>query len=132
MTLHATAAVTLLALLVYFGMAVQVARTRTMLGILPPAMTGDARLERTLRAHANTLEWLAIFLPSLWLFAVYWGDLPAALIGLVWIAGRIAYFLGYVGAVHRRFPGFFIQSIASAVLLFGALGRAIFLAVTQG
>jgi uncharacterized membrane protein YecN with MAPEG domain len=132
MTLHTTAIVTLLALIVYFWMAARVARTRTVLGILPPAMTGDAGLERTLRAHANTLEWLPIFLPSLWLFAVYWGDVPAAIVGLVWIAGRIVYFLGYVGEARRRFPGFFIQSTAAAVLLFGALGRAIFLAASQG
>ena len=59
------AIVTLLTLIVYFWMATQVSRTRTRLGILAPAMTGDPVLERTIRAHLNTLEWLPILLPSL-------------------------------------------------------------------
>jgi glutathione S-transferase len=125
---HLTAIVTLAALLLYFWMATQVARTRRKTGILPPVMIGDPALERTVRAHSNTLEWLPIFLPSLWLFAFYWGDLAAALAGLVWVVGRIVYFRGYVADAPRRAPGFFIQAMAVAVLLFGALGRALFLA----
>jgi uncharacterized membrane protein YecN with MAPEG domain len=94
-------------------------------------MTGDAVLERTIRAHANTLEWLPIFLPSLWLFAFYWNDVTAALVGIVWIIGRLAYFLGYVSEAARRRPGFFIQAFAAAFLLFGALGRAGYLLFLQ-
>jgi glutathione S-transferase len=70
----------------------------------------------------NTLEWLPIFLPSLWLFAIYVSDLWAALCGLVWIAGRIAYMIGYEQAAAKRGPGFLIQSLSCAVLLFGSLG----------
>ena len=117
------ALVTLLAAAVYFWMATQVARTRVKVGILPPAMTGDPRLERTIRAHLNMLEWLPIFLPSLWLFAIYWNSDVAAALGLVWIAGRIVYFVGYVSEARKRFPGFFIQSCAAAALLLGAIGR---------
>jgi glutathione S-transferase len=125
------ATVTLLALLVYFGMALQVARTRSRIGIYAPAMTGDPVLERTIRAHTNTLEWLPIFLPSLWLFALYWSDLVATIVGLVWIVGRIVYFRGYVVEASKRRPGFFIQALAVGILLFGALGRVIYLAVVQ-
>ena len=131
MGLYATAIVALVALLVYFWMGAQVGRTRYKVGILAPAMTGDPRLERTIRAHLNTLEWLPIFLPSLWLFAYYWGDVPAAIVGAVWILGRILYFLGYVAEAQKRGPGFGIQALASAVLLFGALGRVIWLLATQ-
>ena len=63
------AIVTLVILLVYFWMATQVSRTRKRVGILAPVMTGDPVLERTIRAHLNTQDWLPIFLPSLWLFA---------------------------------------------------------------
>ena len=35
----------------------------------------------------NTLEWMPIFLPSLWLFAIYISDPVAAVLGLIWIAG---------------------------------------------
>ena len=116
------AIVTLLTLLVYFWMATQVARTRVRVGIRPPTMTGDPVLEQTIRAHTNTLEWLPIFLPSLWLFAIYWNATAAAVLGLIWIVGRVVYFLGYVAAPAKRQPGFFIQALAASALLLGALG----------
>ena len=119
---------TLLAAAVYFWMATQVARTRRSVGILAPVMTGDPVLERTIRAHLNTLEWLPIFLPSMWLFAIYWSSNVAAALGLVWIIGRIVYFVGYVSEARKRFPGFFIQSCAAALLLAGAIGRIAYLA----
>lgn len=133
MSSHAyVAIVTLLALLTYLWMGLQVAGARRRSGIAAPAMTGDPVLERTIRAHYNTLEWLPIFLPSLWLFAIYWHDLAAAALGLVWIVGRIAYQRGYVADPGKRELGFLIQALATAVLLFGALGQLIYvLAITQ-
>jgi uncharacterized membrane protein YecN with MAPEG domain len=122
------AIVTLLTALMCFGMSAQVARKRTKVGILAPVMTGDPALERTIRAHANTLEWMPIFLPSLWLFAIYWSSTGAAVLGLTFIVGRIIYFVGYVAGPRKRYPGFFIQSIAVFALLLGALGRIIYLA----
>ena len=124
------AIVTLLALLTYFWMGTQVARTRRRVGIPPPAITGDPLLERTIRAHTNTLEWLPIFLPSLWLFALYWNATAAVILGLIWIAGRIVYFLGYVAAPEKRLPGFGIQALAASALLLGALGRIVYLMAT--
>jgi hypothetical protein len=67
---YAVAIVTLLCSLVIFGMALTVARTHKTTGILAPAMAGHPALERAIRAHSNTLEWLPIFLPSMWLFAL--------------------------------------------------------------
>ncbi|MCA3750105.1 MAG: MAPEG family protein, partial [Phenylobacterium sp.] len=82
-------------------------------------------LERYLRVQGNTLEWLPVFLVSLWLFALYWGDLIAAGLGVVWIVGRVLYALGYSAAAEKRELGFMVQMIATAVLLFGALGKAV-------
>ena len=48
--------------------------------------------------------------------------------GLVWIAARIAYFIGYVSEARKRFPGFVIQSSVAALLLVGAFGRIAYLA----
>jgi uncharacterized membrane protein YecN with MAPEG domain len=79
MQAHASVTIiTLVAPLIYFGMAMLVSRARSRLGIYASVMTSDPALERTIRAHSNTLEWLPIFLPSLWLFALYWSDLAAA------------------------------------------------------
>lgn len=124
------AIVTLVTALLCFGMAAQVARTRIKVGIFAPTMTGDPLLERTIRAHLNTLEWMPIFLPSLWLFALYWSPLGSTVLGSIWIVGRIVYFVGYRSAAKNRSPGFFIQALAVFALLLGALGRIAYLAAT--
>jgi glutathione S-transferase len=123
------ALVTLLAAAVCFWMSTGVARAHQKTGILAPTMTGDPVLERTVRAHANTLEWMPIFLPSLWLFSIYWSPTVAAILGLAWVVGRVIYFLGYVASPQKRYPGFFIQAAAAFLLLLGAAGRIIYLAV---
>ena len=119
---HFTALVTLLAVLFYFFTSARVAKARGIYGVKLPAISGHPDFERVFRVQMNTLEWLPIFLPSLWLFAIYVGDQVAAPIGLLWIVGRIVYMIGYMQATERRSPGFFIQALACAVLLFGALG----------
>ena len=121
-----TAIVTLLSLLVYFWMSLQVGRARGKSGIHAPAMTGDPLLERAVRVQSNTLEWLPIFLPSLWLFALYCNELTAAGLGVLWIVGRIIYSVGYMTDPAKRSTGFLIQFAACAVLLFGALGQIIY------
>ncbi len=126
------AIVTLVALLVYVWMALQVTWARRKCGIDAPTMTGDPVLERTIRVQSNTLEWLPLFLPSLWLFAIYWSDLVATILGVIWIVGRIIYALGYVSAASKREVGFIIQALATAILLFGALGRVIWILVAVG
>ena len=105
-----TALVTLLALLTYFWMGFNVGRARHKAGIAAPATTGDPLLERWFRAHYNTLEWLPIFLVSMWLFAVYWNQLVAAALGVVWILGRILYATRYVADPGTRGMGFQIQA----------------------
>lgn len=124
---YPVAIVTLLCGLAVFAMALTVARTHSKTGILAPAMTGDPRLERAIRAHSNTLEWIPIFLPSLWLFAIYWSVTWATVLGLLWLVGRVAYFVGYLSAPLKRYPGFFVQSAATFALLLGALGRIVYL-----
>lgn len=114
------AVVTLLAIALYFFMATQVAVAHRRFDVKLPAMTGHPDFERIYRVHANTLEWMPTFLVSLWLCAVYFSDITAAVLGLVWIAGRAVYFVGYRKAVEGRLPGFFIQSSACILLFLGA------------
>lgn len=133
MASHALVAiVTLLALLTYFWMATLVGGARRKTGIKVPDMTGDPLLERAVRIHYNTLEWLPLFLAPLWLFAISWNDQIAAGLGVVWIVGRILYARGYMQAAEKRELGFMIQALAVAVLLFGSLGRIVYLLVTSG
>ncbi|WP_316173256.1 MAPEG family protein [Bradyrhizobium sp. SZCCHNRI1073] len=118
---HFTALVTVLAIMLYFYMGVRVAQARARFGVKAPAVTGNLDFERTYRVQVNTLEWMPIFLPALWLFAIYVSDPIAALIGLVWIAGRVMYMVSYAKAAEKRGPGFGVQALAASVLLAGAL-----------
>jgi glutathione S-transferase len=118
---HYTAIVTLLVVLLYFFIATRVAAARTIFGVRLPAITGNADFERVYRVQMNTLEWMPIFLPLLWLCAIYFSDAAAAVVGLIWIGDRILYCVGYSQAVEKRLPGFFIQSSACGLLLIGAV-----------
>ena len=118
---HLTALVTLLAVLLYALLGFQVARARAKSGIKAPAMVGDPAFERTVRVQANTLEWMPIFLPALWLAGIYVSDPVAAAIGVVWIAGRAIYARGYAEAADKRERGFTIQGLAAAALWVAAL-----------
>jgi glutathione S-transferase len=120
-----TAIVTLLAVAFYFFLATRVAVARGKLNVPLPATTGNPDFERIFRVHQNTLEWLPTFLVSLWLCAIYLNDVGAAVLGLVWIGGRVLYFIGYSKAVARRLPGFFIQTAACVLLFVGALAGTI-------
>lgn len=122
---HLTALVTLLAIAFYFFTAINVSRARTKTGVKVPATSGHPDFDRAFRIQMNTLEWLPIVLPALWLFAVYIGDAIAAGIGAVWIIGRIVYFIGYSQAAAKRGPGFAIQGIAAMALWVGALGAVV-------
>lgn len=118
-----TALVTLLAIAVFFYSSFLVGRARATYGIKAPAVTGDPNFERRFRAQMNTLEWLPMFLPALWLFALSVGDAPAAVLGMIWIVGRLLYIQTYATAAEKRGPGFGVQAIATLALWLGALIR---------
>jgi len=126
------ALVTLVALLLYLALGINVGRARVKSGVQAPATSGDPILERAFRVHYNTLEWLPLFLVSLWIFALYWNDRIAALAGAVWIVGRILYATGYMKDPAKRGPGFGIQAFATLFLLLGGLGRVIYLLAALG
>lgn len=114
-----SAIVTILALLFYFYTGLRVGAARTKYKVEAPAVTGDPMFERAYRVQINTLEYLVIFIPFLWLATLYFrhlGWLPAAL-GLVWIIGRYLYMTGYVVDPKNRSTGFLISAIALLGLL---------------
>jgi uncharacterized membrane protein YecN with MAPEG domain len=133
MTDHSLVAiVTLLSLVLYVMMGLRVGEARTKFGVVAPAVTGDPEFERRFRVQSNTLEWLPTYLVSLWLFALYWNDRAAAVLGVIWIVGRILYMTSYSKDASSRGPGFGIQALATLVLLFGALGKIIWVAIHVG
>jgi uncharacterized membrane protein YecN with MAPEG domain len=111
---------TLVALLLYFVIVINVARARTKYKIAAPAVTGHPDFERVYRVQVNTVEQLIGFLPALWLFALYVSPSWASVFGTVWIAGRALYAVGYYRAAERRGAGFGISVLAFVALWLGA------------
>jgi glutathione S-transferase len=110
-----TAAVTLLAVLISLAFAIGVGRARRRAGIDAPAMSGAPDLERALRIQGNTVEQFVIFLPSLWLAALYFQGWWAPILGLIWCLGRVIYAFVY-GDHKARFPGFALTIFPTIIL----------------
>lgn len=112
-----TGLVTLFTLLVIFVLAYQVGRARRKYNVDAPHTQGPEGFMRVFRAHANSVEFVVLFLPLLWMTALAARDEIAAIIGVFWPISRILYALGYYNPAKKRFPGF-IMGISVIVLLF--------------
>jgi glutathione S-transferase len=113
--------VTGLALLFYVATIFFVGQARGRYKIKAPATVGHPAFERAYRVQQNTVEQLVIFLPALWLFSFFVSPLWGAVIGVVWILGRILYALTYLRDAEKRGPGAMITMISGLLLLVGGL-----------
>lgn len=114
-----SAAVSMLAVVLYFVTVLRVGGARAKYKIEAPAVTGNPDFERIFRVQMNTLEQLPIFLIALWISTTYFTRLawlPAA-IGVVWVIGRFLYMQGYVAAANKRGLGFAIAGLAEIALI---------------
>jgi glutathione S-transferase len=114
-----------LALAEYFAFAILCGQARGRYGVAAPATTGHPVFERYFRVQANTVEQMVLFLPGLWLFAVYVSAPGAAGLGLVFVLGRALYARGYVRDPARRGPGFGLTLLANGALVAGGLVGAL-------
>lgn len=115
------AAVTLLALLLYFVVTARCGSMRVRHRIEAPAVAGHPEYERALRVQQNTVEQLVFFLPALWLCALFLSPSGAAALGLVWVIGRALYAWTYWRDAARRTSGFLISLLAAVLLYAGAV-----------
>ena len=123
--MEATVIVTFLALAQYVLFGVQVGSMRGKYVIKAPATTGHPEFERMNRVHGNTMEQLVVFLPALWIHAMYANPLWGAGIGLVFVVGRFVYRAEYLKDPASRGTGFLLSFIPSAVLLVWGLVLAV-------
>ena len=120
-SLFNASAVTLLSTLLVWFTAFNVGRARHKYKIQAPAVTGNKVFERIYRVQMNTLESFVIFIPSLWLYAIYMSDKGAGVGGLLWIVGRIWYADSYEKDLKKRGPGFLISMLTTIGLWLGAV-----------
>jgi len=113
--------VTGLVLLQYVAFGIAVGNARARYDVKAPAVTGNEIFERYFRVQQNTLELIVVLLPALWMFAEYVSANWAALLGLVYFAGRIVYFRSYVANPASRSAGFGLSVLPVLVLVIGAM-----------
>ena len=111
--------ITLLAVVMYLGMAMRVGILRGRLNILAPATTGHPAFDRASRVHLNTAEQYIAFLPLFWMatltfHAIYW--LPAAF-GVAFLLMRLLYMALYMRAPDSRIPGAMLTMLTQVGLL---------------
>lgn len=114
-----------LVLLQYTFFAFQVGMARGKYSVDAPAVTGHEVFERYYRVQQNTLEQLIVFVPAIFLFAVYVHALTAAGLGLVFFIGRLLYFKSYISEPKSRGIGFMLTFLPSQILLVGGLVGAV-------
>lgn len=107
---------TLLAVVVFMGCVFAVGRGRSKYKIQAPATSGHPNFERLFRVQMNTLESLALFLPSLWIAERHADVLLVGGIGLIWVVGRIWYALAYASDPKKRGAGFGLGMVSIMAL----------------
>lgn len=110
-----------LAVLQFIVFSFLVGRARIEHNVSAPAVQGNEQFERVFRVQMNTMEQLICFLPSLLLANVYWSDILVALVGLVYLIGRLIYRKTYITDPSQRTVGFLLTIVPTFVLLIAAL-----------
>jgi glutathione S-transferase len=120
MQLPWTSWATLATLAMYFWLIYKVGKARGKFQVHAPSVDGPPEFLRVLRVQINTVEQLVFFLPALWLCAYWWSDTIAALLGMVWVVGRVMYALAYYQDAAKRSMGFMVSTLAAVTLVLGA------------
>jgi glutathione S-transferase len=103
-----------------FGLTFNVGRARAKYQVKAPAVTGHELFERAYRIQLNTIENVLMFLPALWLYAVFLSDKGAGDSGAIWLIARVWYAIAYQVNPAKRGLGFIISILVIAGLWAGA------------
>lgn len=110
-----------LAVLQFIVFSFLVGRARIEHKVDAPAVQGNEQFERVFRVQMNTMEQLICFIPSLLLANVYWSDTFVALVGIVYLVGRLIYRQTYIADPSKRTVGFLMTIVPTFVLLIAAI-----------
>jgi uncharacterized membrane protein YecN with MAPEG domain len=120
-----TAFVTILEMILYIIVSFRVGMARKKYKVIAPSVEGPEAFQRIFRVQMNTLEQLMFHLPLLWIAALAMDDVFAAMLGSIWLFGRVLYAVRYSQKAGRRTKGFMVAMFANMLLLIGALAGTI-------
>ena len=110
--------------LVVLGVCVHMMYLMSMVGaargkydVQAPATTGNEMFERHYRVHLNSVEQMVIFLPLLAACAATGSPTTAALLGAVYLLGRIIYAIAYVRDPAKRGMGMMLGFLSQIGLM---------------
>ncbi len=115
----------LLAVVQYLFFGTQVSRVRGETGIKAPTMTGDAKLERMIRVHLNTLEILIAFFPALYVATQHASAWLVAPLAAIYLIGRQVYWRAYLRDPSARTTGFLLSIGPIGILILLGLGGSL-------
>jgi len=117
--------VAVLAVFQFIVFSFLVGKARVQYGVKAPAVQGHEQFERVFRVQMNTLEQIVCFIPALLLANIYWPDIFVALVGTVYLIGRLIFRHSYISDPSTRALGFMLTLIPTVVLLIAALIGAV-------
>jgi hypothetical protein len=120
-----------LALAQFFFFLYAVGKARMTYKVVAPATTGNEIFERYFRVQMNTLELLVMFVPSILLFAQFFGGYLAAALGVLYLVGRLIYFTSYVKEPRSRSLGYGLSALPIMIFIAGTIFGAIRAAVMR-
>jgi glutathione S-transferase len=121
MDFHVTSLITVITLILIFGVTLNVGHARAKYKIQAPATTGHPKFELAYRVQMNTVENAVAFIPALWLFSYYVSTIWGAVLGGLWLVGRVWYAVAYSEDAKKRGGGFGLSYLAFVILTAGAL-----------
>jgi uncharacterized membrane protein YecN with MAPEG domain len=122
--------VAMLAIIQYLVFGSLVGKARGQYGVTAPAVSGNEQFERVYRVQMNTLELMIAFIPGLYGAARYWPGWAVAVVGTVYLIGRVIYWRAYVNAPATRGLGFILSigpvfTLVLAALIPAFLGKSV-------
>jgi len=123
------ALITLLTVVLMIGTAMLVGKARGKYGVKAPASSGHPMFDRAFRVQMNTIEGALMFLPALWVCALWGNGTVVIVAGVLWLLGRVHYAYSYMRDPAKRGPGFGMCFLSTVALLIGSaigLARALF------
>jgi glutathione S-transferase len=107
--------ITVLSALFTFFLAFNVGAMRRKLKVSALEKTKEKELLIANRVHMNMLENMVVYMPLLWVAAIFGPIILVAIVGTVWFAARVMYSVMYIKNPSKREVPFMISVLCMAV-----------------